>query len=281
MPDLGSKLAQARERQALSLAELSRRTKISERTLRAIERNDMQELPGGIYTRGMLRAYAREVGCDPEEIVNRFRTEFDDQAAEANDALDRGEAQCDPGRVHSSDIDAIDRRRSRLEAIASVSVVLLAGMLYASAGWLGHREPALPDKMPAANAALSPRSATEEEPAHLEAGTAGSPDGARPVDKDIGTRPIDKETSELRLDIHPHESCWLTATADGQRVVYRLLNAGDQTRIEAHDEVVLRIGNAAAIDYAINGVAARPLGAAGEPVTVHLTPHNYQQFLNQ
>ena len=30
----------------------------------------------------------------------------------------------------------------------------------------------------------------------------------------------------------------LSATADGQRVLYRLLTAGDHTQIEAHDEVV-------------------------------------------
>ena len=69
-----------RRQLVLSITELAYRTKISEATLLAIERNDLKALPGGIYLRGFLRAYAREVGCDPEEIVARYRTQSNEEA---------------------------------------------------------------------------------------------------------------------------------------------------------------------------------------------------------
>src|SRR5262245_64244122 len=71
--DVGAELAEARRRKGLSIEELSRRTKINVLMLLAIERDDMKALPGGLFARGFLRAYAREVDRDPEEVVRRYR----------------------------------------------------------------------------------------------------------------------------------------------------------------------------------------------------------------
>src|SRR5262245_36074568 len=76
--DVGPELAQARKTRALSLDDLSRRTKIGVAALSAIERGDVTQLPGGIFTRGFVRAYAREVGCDPQTAVSRFLAEYGD-----------------------------------------------------------------------------------------------------------------------------------------------------------------------------------------------------------
>ena len=66
---------------------------------------------------------------------------------------------------------------------------------------------------------------------------------------------------------------------DGERKVERELDAGEQATVQARNEVVLRVGNAAAISLTINGVAALPLGRPGEPVTTRITPDNYTRFL--
>ena len=94
-----------------------------------------------------------------------------------------------------------------------------------------------------------------------------------------GTASIDEHLNALRLDIQARALCWLSGMADGQRVIYRLLNAGERIQIEAKD-VVLRVGDAANVEFTINGVAGRPLGLAGQAVTIHLTPQNYQEFLS-
>jgi cytoskeleton protein RodZ len=79
--DMGETLRVAREQRGLSLDELSSKTKISTLALRAIEENDIQRLPGGIFLRGFLRAYAREVGLNVEDTVSRYVAQFEPRNA--------------------------------------------------------------------------------------------------------------------------------------------------------------------------------------------------------
>jgi hypothetical protein len=71
----------------------------------------------------------------------------------------------------------------------------------------------------------------------------------------------------------------LSATADGHRVFYRLMTAGDRTQIDAQNEIVLVVGDPATCAIDINGTSVRRLGAPGQPVTVHLTPDNFKAYL--
>src|SRR5258707_8298173 len=79
--DIGGDLRRARTAQHLTLAEITHRTKINGSLLRAIEDNRFDRVPPGLFTRGYLRAYAREVALDPETIVERYRAEFEAEPA--------------------------------------------------------------------------------------------------------------------------------------------------------------------------------------------------------
>jgi transcriptional regulator with XRE-family HTH domain len=268
--DVGSELGRARERLVLSITELAYRTKISEATLLAIERNDLNALPGGIYLRGFLRAYAREVGCDPEEIVARYRTQSNEEA-ESNrlhgQSTPNLTVRCDSGQVHSATVDAMDRRDARAKLIGTLVVLLVGGFLYFLLDRSMHTTKPSPDLLTVDAPQLRP---AVETATIVAVGTGGpSP----------GTASIDEQLNALRLDIQARALCWLSGTADGRRVIYRLLNAGERIQIEATD-LVLRIGDAANLEFTINGVAGRPLGPAGQAVTIHLTPQNYQEFLS-
>jgi len=83
----------------------------------------------------------------------------------------------------------------------------------------------------------------------------------------------------LQVEIRAEAPSWLAVDADGARVIYRLLQAGEQVVIEAHASIDLRIGDAGAVTYAINGARGRPLGARGEAVTVRLTPDTVERFV--
>jgi len=72
----GDKLREARERRGLSLRQIANATKISMITLEALERNDIKRLPGGIFSRGVVRSYALEVGLDPESTIDEFMGQF-------------------------------------------------------------------------------------------------------------------------------------------------------------------------------------------------------------
>ena len=74
--DFGSRLRASRERKGISLREIASRTKISIGVLEALERNDISRLPGGIFTRAFVRAYASEVGIEPEVAIQDFIAAF-------------------------------------------------------------------------------------------------------------------------------------------------------------------------------------------------------------
>src|SRR5689334_7696401 len=75
--DIGADLRKARIARKRSIDEISRATKITPALLQAIENDAFAAVPGGLFTRGYLRAYAREVGLDGEALVERYRAEFE------------------------------------------------------------------------------------------------------------------------------------------------------------------------------------------------------------
>lgn len=72
MGAFGEKLRQQREQKGISLDAISTTTKISTRMLRAIEDEHFDQLPGGVFNKGFVRAYARHVGLDEEEAVTDY-----------------------------------------------------------------------------------------------------------------------------------------------------------------------------------------------------------------
>jgi transcriptional regulator with XRE-family HTH domain len=70
----GEKLRQHRERRGLSLEAISSATKISPRMLSALEDEHFEQLPGGVFNKGFVRAYARVVGLDEDEALSDYLT---------------------------------------------------------------------------------------------------------------------------------------------------------------------------------------------------------------
>jgi cytoskeletal protein RodZ len=69
---LGSYLREQRERRNMSAAELSRVTRIPQASLEAIESDRFDELPGEVFVRGFLKAYAAAVGLIPADVLARY-----------------------------------------------------------------------------------------------------------------------------------------------------------------------------------------------------------------
>jgi cytoskeletal protein RodZ len=90
MVSLGEELKRERELREISLREISEATKISIRILEAIEKNNFEALPGGIFNRNFLRAYAEFIGLDSENVVRKYHQQFD--ASEEQDAPTPGMA---------------------------------------------------------------------------------------------------------------------------------------------------------------------------------------------
>lgn len=78
MEHFGTYLRRQREARGMTLAELSRATKIKEANLAAIEEARLEALPARVFVIGYVGVYARAVGADPAEALSRLRTHAPD-----------------------------------------------------------------------------------------------------------------------------------------------------------------------------------------------------------
>jgi len=69
VPSFGEKLKLEREKKKMTLEDISAITKISTRMLHALEEDKFSQLPGGIFNKGFVRAYARTVGLDEDQTI--------------------------------------------------------------------------------------------------------------------------------------------------------------------------------------------------------------------
>jgi cytoskeletal protein RodZ len=84
--EFGDKFRKAREARKISLDDVSNVTKIGARMLQAIEEEKFDLLPGGVFNKGFIRAYAKHLGINDEEAVSEYlaclrRVQLEAQAA--------------------------------------------------------------------------------------------------------------------------------------------------------------------------------------------------------
>jgi cytoskeletal protein RodZ len=123
---IGEKLRLERETRGIALRDISEQTRISMRYLEAIEADDYRRLPGGIFNRSFIRAYAKFIGYDENDAIEDY----------ARTMRERGEADDDdsPKPFHSlvyTD-DAANQKRSPLMTLllAIVILALLSAAVY-------------------------------------------------------------------------------------------------------------------------------------------------------
>lgn len=250
LASFGEDLRREREIRGISLKEIADATKISSRFLAAIERNDHKTLPAPVFTRGFVREYARYVGLNPEEMVNRYNY------AAAKD--DRIEKPPPIEKYPETPVRDITPRPPRKRGLPSpitrvdrntVVLLLLTAALAAAVWWAvdqkrlrlrGAAETAVP---------LSTRAAVPPTTAPPAANAAEADD------------------STLRLELEATEDVWVELEADGEQVLYATLPAGETRTFAASESFRFRtIGNAAGLNLTFNGTPVPPLGGAGERV---------------
>ena len=84
---IGEQLRLAREGRGIPLREISDQTRISMHYLEAIESNDYKRLPGGIFNRSFVKAYARYVGYDEKEAVEGYTRYMRDELGDTGDEV--------------------------------------------------------------------------------------------------------------------------------------------------------------------------------------------------
>ena len=118
-----------REQRGITLREIADTTKLSVRALEAPERDDISRLPGGIFSRGLVRAYAEQIGADPETTVQDFLARFPD--ASVTDGLPHLRSE----EVNTDPPSMVARRVVMAVAILAVALIVVLSVLARMAGW--------------------------------------------------------------------------------------------------------------------------------------------------
>lgn len=249
MASLGQELRRERELRGISLREIADSTRISMRFLEAIEEDELDRIPGAFFVRAILRSYARTIGLDEHQVLNKYQEmqAFAEQKQEL-ERLDRS-----PRRA---DRPPFFRNWVRLAA-ASIAVIVIGLALFFIL--FRHTEPE--------------RSALVETslPATHPVGISESPPTAEPLPEKI-------EGLRLRFDFV--EETWLQVYGDGESVWDGIKNPGESIEVSAHREVLLNVGNAGGFSLTINGKESRPLGPRGAVRSnIRITPENQGDFL--
>jgi cytoskeletal protein RodZ len=72
MTSVGQHLKGLREAKRMSLAEVSRETRVPVASVERIEADRFDELPGEVFVRGFLRAYARALDISGDDVLARY-----------------------------------------------------------------------------------------------------------------------------------------------------------------------------------------------------------------
>ena len=247
--DPAARLRDAREAKGLSYRQLAEATKLSVRVIELLESDRIADLPEGIYRRSIVRAVAREVGLNPEQLLTEFTAAHPDHLAAPTAA-----AVVDPKPTSSFQ-----------KALAVVSAILpiAAGVLYFALPW---QEPH--------RAAVLPPSATELERRAEPVRAEVMPIGGFAAVSLPASRPV-----PVVVTLTISARCQLRVIADGTEIVGRVMQPGETMPIELGEELLLLGDNASAVQFSINGQAGRLLGEPGDVLSARIGRDDYQDFL--
>jgi len=267
----GDNLKREREMRGVSLDEISAATRIATRFLQAIENEQWDQLPGGVFNRGFVRAVAHYLGLDEENIVAEYALAVDDRPTV-------------PVWTGSPPKVTPDRHWLAWGLAAVLVVVLAAG------GWMGTRRilawraarrtarsaattvAPTPVAMPAPQAAeASSPTPGDIAPATVAASEVPSEVPPAPVASAPATPATPPVSAFLELKVQAVKKTKLTIEADGNQVFDETMKAGEKHVFEASDQFNVSAHDAGALQLELNGKTLAPIGPPGHAGKVTLT----------
>lgn len=277
MGSFGERMQREREMRGITLEEIAESTKIGTRSLRALEQEDFDKLPGGIFNKGFVRAYAKYLGIDEEQAVTDFMAAYGDFQLQLPVAQ---EPQPLPGEEPEPPSFNV------MGVAAALALVVVIGCAWyfnepikGAASHVVHRLRGAPSQTQAA-APQAPVTAPATPEASPAVGTTAAPpaDTAKQVAPPVPTTLGAQATSvpgEFVLQIRARQDSWVSIIADDKLLMEGVLK-GDKT-VHAKDKVVFKTGNASAVEVSFNGEVQPPLGADNQVKTVVFTAAGMQR----
>jgi len=289
MNSVGRILRSARERQGRAVAEIADELCLTQQYLRAIEEDDVKNLPGIFFYKNFVKQYAAIVGVKEAEI----RPGIEALTASAEEPALPGSVAQPPMRPLDP-IVADSNRHYFANARLGLSVAGLAVVLMACSGfyawWIRPKEVAAakPRPLPAVvqnvqqgvqpptQPVVQPNSPAE--PVTL-AVAAQNPQLAHAatvqVTAEAQTQTVDG-INHVVLNLAATEKTWLSITSEGKRIFSGFLEPSQTKILTGLDAARMTVGNAGGINVLLNGKPIGPIGKSGQVRVVLFTPDNFE-----
>ncbi|MGC1414427.1 MAG: helix-turn-helix domain-containing protein [Candidatus Acidiferrum sp.] len=249
--NFGERLKREREMREVSLKEVTTATRIGSRFLEALENEDWEKLPGGIFNRGFVRAIARYLGLDEENLL----AEYD---------LAHGEQGLPVPQPYENKIPRPPIWIPILAVLGLLAVLggLAAGGIY---GWRRYASRRAAKR--AASSSLMPVPQRSEiatvatAPAADHAAGSANPATAAPLDLAVST------SAATRVRI----------VADGALLLDAELPAGETRHFSAKQQFEVTAADSSAVLLELNGQTMPPVGTPGASGTIVLSEKDLRQ----
>ena len=313
MASFGERLRKEREQRGITLDDIALTTKIGTRLLRALEEEKFDQLPGGIFNKGFIRAYARHVGIDEEQAIADYMSAAGGSGpsvtADAQAAAKPPERLPEP--VPGPRIQLVREGRRR-DAVREIPWGLLAAALLlialAFASWsyyhreqrvnqnLGETPPQGDAKQNAGKRVETPRQVDSASAENARPSATGPPvpypivpvpapgsealSAAQAVQRAAALTPASAgEPGTFTVVLRGNddsEQCWASMVVDGKPPVEATFVAPAQKVLEARREVVVKAGSVGALDFFFNGKRLPVQGEYGKVKTLTFHPDGLQ-----
>jgi cytoskeleton protein RodZ len=295
LPSFGERLKQEREKRKITLEEISVSTKIGTRMLQALEEDKFNQLPGGIFNKGFVRAYSRFVGLDEEQAVADYLQASGDAPPPPTEIVAPEEGEREPGeniRRMEAASDSTSRplpwgwfaallllvalalslwshqRRERDKAPAPVAPV--SAQKPASTSQSGPKSSQ--DSGTQSSAAVSPGSSAQPAPLLVATSKSQASSGVAPAPKNSEPAETAPAPGEFTVAVRAREESWVSISSDGRLRSSELMTAGTERSVRARTQVMVKMGNAGGVDLRFNGTKLDSKAEFGEVKTVTFGP---------
>lgn len=220
-------LKKAREGRNLTLKDISKKTKISEKLLEKIEAGVYDFAPEP-YVRAFVRSYAKAVGLNPDEIIKEYEKELTSLKPEV-EKIEAPKIKIDLASFISENL---------LWLVGALILIFIAFFIF-----IGVEKEKKQVEKKSFEAAV-------EEISKLEP--------AKIIDQKA-----EIEVDSLDLKITATDSVWFSVIIDSLQVKEFLMPTGSSLRLKAKNSFNFTIGNAGGIKFTLNGHELESLGGRG------------------
>ena len=240
--NFGERLKREREMREVSMDELTKATRISTRFLQALENEDWEKLPGGVFGHGFIRSIARYLGLDEEGLL----AEYD---------LARG-SQSQAATVKPE--ERIPPLPKWIPVVAVFAILLvLTGLFYAGRyGW---------------------RRFAAYRAAKKSTSTLVTPPQSPARSTSLGSNGESSAAGLLDLSVSTSAATRVRILADNKLLLDAELPAGETRHFSASQQFEVTAGDSSAVLLELNGQAMPPLGAPGASGTMVLGQKDLKQ----